>query len=319
VNDPDDVTAILAELRRRGDGARPPASAASLERLGAALDAAVPAPILALYRAFDGTPPSGSSLPMRLLSVDEAVALRASTRSWVPAIAGLRFFFTDGQSGLAGVAVSGPVAGTVATAIQGRPSYAPRFRSAARFLTALLELDEDDDWEEMRFDYPATRADAIDEAVDEAADDALVQRLERWTAGGPDARAHRVACLLAVVPPSQAGRLVAHVDDPDDQLADAACAHLGKLGFAAAVPRLLDVAFGDRGVPAGAAVGALMTIGKPAIAPTLARLASGPVSNARAAASILDRAGVDVREHEGRWQYREGEKAAWRAIPEREA
>jgi hypothetical protein len=271
--------------------------------LAAALDADVPEAVRAAYRA-----PAAPAGPMRLLTVEEAIARNAEARRWVPAVAALRAFWTDGGSTLAAVAVAGPVAGTVALLDAARPSFAPRFRSVARFLDAMRALDEHDDPQDAATDFPAGPTDAVDAAHDLA----LVAALERWPAEGAAARGHRVACLIAVIPPSEAQRLVAHTSDPDDTLAAAACSRLGRLGHAPAVPRLIDVAFGDRGVPAAAAVGALMTIGPAAGGPMLSRLAAAPVRDARAAASILHAAGIPVREANGRWEYRDS--GLWKVI-----
>lgn len=280
-----------------------------LQQLAEALEGDLPREVLELHRRGDV---SGRGRPWRLFSVDEAIKAHRSSRTWVPESAALRFFWTDGQSGLAGVAIAGPVRGTVATVISTRPSYAPRFRSVASFLAANDAADEDDDWEDaMAFDYPSVGELA---PADRATDGELVARLERALAE-PGDRRHRVACVIAVVPPAQADRLLAFVDDADDELAASACVRLGKLGHAAAVPRLLDVAFGARGVPAGAAAGALATMGAASVADTLARLASSRVPDPRVAASILHAAGVEVREAKDGWQYRDPARGAWRDIP----
>lgn len=277
-----------------------------LQQLAEALEGELPAELLELYASG-----AGRCGPWRLFSVDEAVKAYGSSRTWVPESAALRFFWTDGQSSHAAVAIAGPARGTVATVISTRPSYAPRFRSVASFLAACDAADEDDDWEDsMSFDYPAL----VDPSpADQAADSELIGKLEHALTAEPGARRHWVACLIAVVPPAQAARLLEFVDDADDELAASACVRLGKLGYAPAIPRLLDVAFGARGVPGRAAAGAVSTMGAAAAAPILARLSS-PVPDPRVAASILDAAGVEVREAQGGWQYRDPGRDDWRNI-----
>jgi hypothetical protein len=284
-------------------------SGSDSQRLAGGLEGEVPREVLELYER-DVPRRAG---PWRLFSVDEAIAAYRSSRAWVPESAALRFFWTDGQSSHAAVAIGGPVRGTVAVVISTRPSYAPRFRSVASFLASCDGLDEDDDWEEgMAFDYPSVGDLA---PAHQAADGELVANLELALAADPGARRHWVACLIAVVPPAQAGRLLPFAGEADDELAASACVRLGNLGYAPAIPRLLEIAFGSRGVPAGAAAGALATMGAAAAAPTLARLSSSPVPDPRVAASILHAAGVEVREAKEGWQYRDPVRDDWRNIP----
>jgi hypothetical protein len=280
-----------------------------VQQLADALEGELPQEVIDLYESSSGQ----RGTVWRFFSIDEAIKAYRSSRTWVPESAALRFFWTDGQSTHAAVAIAGPMRGTVATVIPARPSYAPRFRSVASFLAACDALDEDDDWEDsMAFDYPAL---ADPTPADQATDSELIGKLEHALTAEPGARRHWVACLITVVPPAQAARLLKFVDDADDELAASACVRLGKLGYTPAIPRLLDVAFGTRGVPGRAAAGAIMTMGAAAAAPILARLSSSPVPDPRAAASILDAAGIEVREAKDGWQYRDPDRDDWRSIP----
>ncbi len=261
-------------------GLNAPASPPNLERLGAAFAGAPDPCVLALYRDHDGSDETlvwrGRVLASRMMPVVEALEASAGLANVAGVTPGeLLWLWTDERSNYAGVFTSGPLVGLVAILAHEEPRVAPRFRSAASFIDALLigagSSDAPSDIPDVACDFPATRDDASD-----------VQRLRElstrllslWRAeiANRELRRAWAAAALCLLPVADTNLALELLKDPDTWTPESAVALLEIRTHLAAVPELESLARDGTPNGDGAAIRALVRFGTPEAREALARL-----------------------------------------------
>ena len=119
----------------------------------------LPAEILALDRDHDGTDDARGDIPLRLMSIDEAIEFHGNS-GYLAERGGreMRTFWTDDNSNYAGLYVEGPLPGRVFVIDHDEVDLSPVYRSAHSFHEVMLDAAAGGlDWYEMPTDYPVDR------------------------------------------------------------------------------------------------------------------------------------------------------------------
>jgi len=302
----------------------PPASPERCAALGRALDCDVPAEILALYRDHDGEGDGRGVVPLRLLSIEEALEFRDTAGDFTE-LGGqdLRAFWIDDNSNYAGPYVAGPLCGKVGIIDHDEADFSPVYRSVRSFLDALLDAAAADlDWYGMPTDYPVDRgvstpevrpASAAERQADWAVARSLMPGLEAVT--DADRRRSLAYADMALTPPEQAGHLVPFLDEDDMWTQERACFLLGRWRYEAAVPRLAEVARTGQHNGRMAAVRALGRIGTPeCLGSLLGLIAELGATYSPYLADALKGCGCEVQRVGSGWSYRPPDRGDWRDI-----
>lgn len=231
-----DIVIELQQLPSR----HPPASSAAIEALAAALGYPIPEAVLALYRDHDGLP-TGSPLPMRLLSTSEATSTNAALRQPNLELSSrIAVFWTDDDSNYAGVFTSGQLQGRVCLLEHDEPADWPKYQSVASLCRRLVSAWRAGlGWYDMPHDYPVL--DSMDVLPEDRA--IGLHLLDRYSQA-PDTPASIRAAFgaMQLLPPADTELLLPLLRSTDMWVQERACQVLGLRKFAPAIEALSEVA-----------------------------------------------------------------------------
>ncbi|HZW05988.1 MAG TPA: hypothetical protein VFF65_02600 [Phycisphaerales bacterium] len=270
-----------------------------------------PAEVAELYQNCDGASECGDAY-LRPLPVSEVIA----NPDFGPALLqrwGALLCFTDDQSNYAGVYTGGPLAGMVVLLHHEEPSPAPRYRSIADMLAAVIDGSvEDVMWGQGNAQFPI--AAAATPAVGETEASALADRvLALASEADDDARRDLQTCVLHLLPKARIAEVRAALSVDDVWIPELAAKIVSAAGDEASLPSLLALV--KRGKPNGdiAAILAIGRLATPAARAALLALASEPGAGRYApyVAKAMKEAGLQSELRSGAWHYRESALHAW--------
>ncbi|MDP9765363.1 SMI1/KNR4 family protein [Deinococcus enclensis] len=317
------MVSLLEVLQSFNLGARPPATEEQLRHLEETLGCALPVPLAALYRAFDGQDATQTALVFRLLRLDEVHAL-IQDGEWLELPPAGRAFFADDHGNYAFVYLTGPLQGKVGLNDHDDPSGEPVFRSVPSFLMHLMASgNRRMAWEfrGMSRDYPA-RLDrhAPSELASDRALSAHYRRV--WAeSADPDERLFAVRTAITLLPHQDSNQILPFVREAEPGVAGFACAELGLREWAPAIPTLHQVALDG---PADARAPATMALGlipvpeaAHALVDVLQRCTPAPLAPLTwvAAVALQEHAYTVVVETDGTGRVRERHDTPWIPFP----
>lgn len=278
----------LATLLRRlheCDGLNSPAPSPSLQRLREVFPGDPDPDVLALFEDHDGSDEAliwrGKVLAARMMPVDETLRATGGLKNLRGATPGdILWMWADDHSNYAGVFTSGPVAGFVTKLDHDEPRVAPRFRSAASFMNALLAGagidDPPSDIPSIQCEFPATRDDADEVQRLRAMSTSLLSlwRAERSRGDSANHELRRAwaSAALCLLPVADTHLALELLNDADMWTPESAVALLEVRNYRAAVAELERLAREGSANGDGAAIRALVRLGTPEAQNALQRL-----------------------------------------------
>ena len=221
---------------------KPPAPESQIEELSKC--GQLPGELLTLYRHHNGMTP-GSNLPMRLLSITEALEENPLVldSEWLER----RFLsedrpllcWSDDNSNYAGIFLGGPLQGFLFFLDHEDVDSSPQYSSIASFYSQMLEAGTSG-WYEMVREFPRLSSGLRD---DEELSLARQYR-ERWWLADTDSDNYFTMALrfLALLPPGSTAEAKELLLSENMWVQDAACNLLGRRQFLASISELAEVA-----------------------------------------------------------------------------
>jgi hypothetical protein len=233
----------------------------------------IPAVLRDLYLAANGfdpipyDPESEASIDgvFRLMSLSEVEEIHPGLAEWGWNTAERICLFTNDNSDFLAFCVSGPLKGKVLLLAHDAPDFSPVWRNTESCLEAILAVGKKgfpDPFTISGADYPQLAPGSLAEATADNEVIALLrQRLESET--GEQRRQDISYQIISLTPFEQTADLLLFLRSEDDYIQEKACQVLGKRRYAAAIPKLAEMAKTGFGNAPGAAVSALSMIQTP--------------------------------------------------------